>query len=472
MRRSPLVRLLPLAASLLPACSWPSPLPPRPNVILVVVDDLGWADLSCQGTTRWRTPHLDRLAREGLRFADGYAAGAVCSPSRAALLTGRAPARLGITDWIRARFQRPGGATPAANPVDYETEGDRPLACPPNPFWLDLDEVTIAELLRPLGYATAHIGKWHLGDDAWYPQHQGFDLNLGGCDFGQPPSYFDPYRTDALRGGIPGLPPRTPGEYLTDREAAEAVAFIERHRDRPFFLHLAHYAVHTPIQAPEELTRAMAAATGLAGRQAAYAAMVRRVDDALGALLAALDRLELADNTLIVFTSDNGGLLPVTDNAPLRSGKGFAYEGGIRVPLLARWPAVIAAGGVTAEPAISTDWLPTIADATGAPLPARPLDGASLLPLLRDPAAVLPPRDLVWHFPHYRGDQEPFSILRRGPWKLIQRWQGPSWELFDLAADPGEARDLAAAQPDRVRELAAALAAQLTAMGARLPRPR
>ncbi len=445
--------------------------PPPPNVILVVVDDLGWADLGCTGSTYHETPNLDRLAQQGVRFTDAYAACAVCSPTRAALLTGRSPARTGITDWIRARFQRPGGATPEAHPTDYEGGPRQALLCPPNPFWLDLDEVTIAELLAERGYATAHIGKWHLGDDAWYPEHQGFAENFGGCDYGQPPTYLDPFTTKSLPQGIPGLPGRTPGQYLTDREADEAVAFVGRNSARPFYLHLCHYAVHTPIEADPARLRHYRAKPKTNQANAAYATMVESVDRAMGRILAALDEHGIADRTLVVFTSDNGGLVPVTDNAPLRSGKGTQYEGGIRVPLLVRWPGVIAAGCVDALPVTSVDWLPTIAAATGAPLPGRELDGISLLPRLRDPGATMPGRRLFWHFPHYRGELGPHGIVRDGRWKLIEHHAGPRFELYDLAADLGERRDLAPAQPERVQALSAALHEHLAAVGARLPRP-
>lgn len=451
--------------------------PPAPlNVVIILADDLGWIDLSCQGSSFYDTPHIDRLAREGIRFTDAYAAAAVCSPTRAALLTGRAPARTGVTDWIRSRFQRPGHATPEHNPTAYEGGPRRKLLCPPNPFWLASDEVTLAELLAARGYATCHVGKWHLGDDAWYPEHQGFDENHGGCDFGQPPSYFDPYTNAQLPDGIPGLPPRRAGEYLSDREADEAAAFIRRQGQRPFFLYLAHYAVHTPIQAKAEVAARYARKAqedqpkGLK-RNAQYAAMVESVDDSVGKVLATLDEQGIADRTLVVFTSDNGGLLGPTDNSPLRSGKGYPYEGGIRVPLIVRWPGVIAPGRTSSLPATSVDWLPTVADATSTPRPERELDGMSLLPHLRAADAAMPQRRLFWFFPHYRGDETPYGIVRDGAWKLIVRYEGPTHELYDLSADPSEAHDLASAEPARVRELAAALADHLTATGAHLPRP-
>lgn len=445
------------------------PAPPPPNVIFVLVDDLGWADLGCQGSGFFRTPNLDRLAAQGVRFTQAYAAAAVCSPTRAAILTGRAPARTGITDWIRARFQRPDGVTPAQNPTSYETAPGRKLACPANPFWLEHDEVTLAELFTGAGYATCHVGKWHLGEADHAPGAQGFHENHGGCDYGQPPSYFDPYRNARLPEGIPTLPPRRTGEYLTDREADEVVSFIDRNATRPFFVYLAHYAVHTPLEGKAEVVARYAQHAERGKRSATYAAMVESVDDAMGKIVAALEARGLSERTLVVFTSDNGGLLGPTDNTPLRSGKGYPYEGGIRVPAIVRWPAAIPEGRVSDLPITSVDWLPTLCAAAGVPLPQRPLDGVSLLPHLRDPSTPSPSRRLFWFFPHYRGDESPWAIARAGDLKLIERFEG-SVELFDLAADPREQRDLAAARPDAVAELRAALAEHLDATGARLPR--
>lgn len=446
----------------------------RPNFVLIVADDLGWADLSSQGSRYYETPNLDRLASEGMRFASAYAACAVCSPTRAALLTGRYPARIGVTDWIRARFQRGAIRAPEANPAEYVGDPSRKLLCPPNPYRMEREEVTIAEALKPLGYATCHVGKWHLGDEAWYPDRQGFDRNVGGCDYGQPPSYFDPYRSPALPEGIPNLEPRRKGEYLTDREADEAARFIRENRSRPFFLYLAHYAVHTPLQAKADVVAKYARKPKAGQSHPTYAAMVESVDDAAGAVLAALEEAGVAGRTLVAFTSDNGGLLGSTNNAPLRSGKGYPYEGGIRVPLLVRWPGRIPPGSVSAEPVSSIDWFPTILEAAGAGLPeGREIDGVSLLEHLESGGAKpLPRRSLFWHFPHYRGpDVAPYSIVRSGGWKLIRWYEGPTVELFHLADDPSESRNLAASLPDRVRELDAELAAHLEAVGARLPRP-
>ncbi|MEC7883421.1 MAG: sulfatase, partial [Verrucomicrobiota bacterium] len=342
---------------------------PQTNIILILVDDLGWMDLSGQGSSYYETPNLDRLAAQGMRFTNAYAASAVCSPTRAAVQTGRYPARLGVTDWIRSRFQ--GGAIPAdkENPAGF-TGGRRNFLVPKNALWMESEEITIAELLKPAGYISCHIGKWHLGADDWYPQKQGYDFNFGGCDYGQPPSYFDPYNNSKhkhamIRAGIPHLPGRKPGQYLSDREAEEAVDFIEKHNDKPFFLNLNNYAVHTPIQAKEAVTAKYDKKPKTIQKNAKYAAMVESVDDCVGRIMAVLEKHRIADRTVIIFTSDNGGLLGPTNNSPLRSGKGYAYEGGIRVPLLIKWPGVVNPGTTSDQPVISVDYFPTIAEVTG-----------------------------------------------------------------------------------------------------------
>lgn len=447
------------------------------NVILVLVDDLGWRDLSCQGSPYYRTPHVDELAKGGVRFTNGYAACAVCSPTRAAVMTGCYPARLGVTDWIRARFQRRGVGTPDRNPTAYVDNPAKRLLCPPNPYWMEHAELTIAEVLAPLGYATCHIGKWHLGDAAWYPQHQGFAENFGGCDFGQPPSYFDPFTNKRLPEGIPHLAPRSPGEYLTDREADEAVKFIRRNQDRPFFLYLAHYAVHTPIQAKPTVAEQYAPDRDRGLKSAAYAAMVESVDDAMGRVLETLETCGLTDRTLVIFTSDNGGLDRdgnPTENAPLRSGKGYPYEGGIRVPLIFRWPAKIAAGSVSYAPACSIDLFPTIVDAIGARVPEeRTIDGLSLVDHLTSGGSVPLGRTcLFWHFPHYRHNPGPYSIVRNGAMKMIKYYEGPVFELYDLEHDPGESVDLEAVRPQQVAALNVELETHLQSVGAKLPRER
>ena len=444
----------------------------KPNVVLINVDDLGWTDLGCYGSDFYETPNIDRLAAGGMRFTDGYAACAVCSPSRAALMTGRYPARLGITDWIRARFQ--GGSMPAdgKNPGGYTRVKGRPLMVAKNPLWMEHDEVTIAELLREAGYVTCHIGKWHLGMDAWYPQHQGFDYNFGGCDYGQPPSYFDPFANKRLPHGIPHLAGRRADEYLSNREADEAAMFIRKHAEQPFFLYLANYAVHTPIQGrPDLVAKYQRKAAGKNHQRPDYAAMVESVDECVGQVLATLDELSLTKNTLVIFTSDNGGLLPVTSNAPLKLGKGYAEEGGIRVPLIVRWPGKVKAGSVTDTPAIGVDILPTICQAVGVPQPAdRPIDGTSLMPVILQTGSLS--RDaLFWHFPHYRGKILPYSIIRQGSWKLIKRYEGNKLELYHLEDDLSETTNLATAHPDRTRAMTRQLDRWLASVGAIVPKP-
>ncbi len=445
----------------------------KPNFIFILVDDMGWADIGCNGSRYYETPNIDKLASQGMRFINAYAACAVCSPTRASIMTGRYPARLGVTDWIRSRFQ--GGKIPEdkKNPTEYAGGEKQRLLCPPNALWMELDEITIAEMLQSAGYTTCHIGKWHLGADDWYPEKQGFDYNIGGCDYGQPPTYFDPYFRKG-QGDIPTLKPRREGEYLTDREADEAVQFIREHKDRPFFLYLAHYAVHTPIEAKADVTKKYQAKPPTQQKNAKYAAMVESVDDAVGRICSALDESKLADNTVIFFTSDNGGLLPITNNAPLRSGKGYPYEGGIREPLIVRWPGVVRPGSTSDEPVISVDYFPTLCEAAGVPLPTdRDIDGVSLVRHLRSGATQSLRRDaLFWHFPHYRGaDVVPYSIVRAGEWKLIKRYEGKTFELFNLQDDLAERDDLSEARPEKVRELEAKLQTWLTRIHAKLPRP-
>ena len=451
----------------------------QPNIVLILVDDLGWMDLSCQGSDFYRTPNVDRLAKEGMRFTSGYAACAVCSPTRAAVQTGRYPHRVGVTDWIRSRFQRGNIGTPEKNPTEYVGGKNRALLCPPNPYWMAHEEITIAEALKESGYKTAYIGKWHLGDPDWYPEQQGYDENYGGCDYGQPPSYFDPFnqpkgRHETLRSGIYNLPGRKEGEFLTHREGDEAEALIRKWKDKPFFIQVAHYAVHTPIQAINDV-RLKYSKPGKTQGNDKYAAMVESVDDSTGQILRTLDELGLAKDTLVIFTSDNGGLDNggnPTNNDPLRSGKGYAYEGGIRVPFLARWPGHVPASIVSATPVSSIDIFPTIMEAAGRSNPIdRPIDGVSLMSHFRSNGECCLGREsLFWHFPHYRHNPGPYSIIRKGDWKLIKFWAGPT-ELYNLAEDLGETKDLFGTMPDKAKELEEELLAGLTAQEAKLPKP-
>ena len=418
------------------------------NLIVVLVDDMGWKDLGCQGSPCYRTPHIDALAASGVRYTAGYSACTVCSPSRAALLTGLAPARLHLTDWI-AGHEKP----------------DAPLVIPDWSKQLSLEAVTLAERLAAAGYATATIGKWHLGAAGFEPERQGFDRNRGGTPKGQPPSYFSPYR-------IPTLADGPDGEYLTDREADEAIDFIAAHRDRPFFLYLPHHAVHTPLQAKPDVAARYAALPEGPARppNATYAAMVEGVDDALGRIVATLDTLGIRDRTAIVFTSDNGGQAGITDNTPLRAGKGSAYEGGVRVPLVISWPGRTTPGATCDEPVITTDIAPTILDCLALD-GGEALDGVSLRPTFT--GGRLPREALYWHYPHYHpGGATPHSAIRSGDWRLVHFYEDGRDELYDLAADPGERNDMAATAVDRRTALRARLDAWLAAVDAQLPTRR
>lgn len=454
-------RLLLLAALLsLPVAASRAADPMKPlNVVVVLADDLGWTDLACYGSDLHETPHLDRLAKDGMRFTQGYSACTVCSPTRAALLTGKYPARLRITDWI-----------PGAMP-------DNPkLLVPDWAKFLPTTETTLARLFHDKGYATAAIGKWHLGGEASYPDKHGFDLNVAGTDKAQPPSYIAPWN-------IPTLAEGKPGDYLTDRLAEEAEQFIDRSKDRPFFLYLAHFAVHLPVQGRPDLVAKYKAKVraGLAHTNPAYAAMVESLDASVGRVRAKLAALGLADRTLVVFTSDNGGRVPTTSNRPLRYGKASAYEGGVRVPLIVHWPGVTKPGAVSEVPVITMDLFRTLAEAAGLRVPdagpgaiAPGCDGVSLVPVLRG-AGGLPPRDLFWHYPHHQhyqlGGTMPYGAVRSGDLKLIEFFNDMRAELYDLKADVGEQHDLAAERPEVARRLRARLHAWRQEAGAQMPTP-
>ena len=339
---------------------------------------------------------------------------------------------------------------------------------------MERDELTIAELLKTKGYATGFIGKWHLGPKGYWPEDQGFDFNVGGSSFGQPPHYFDPYPPEHQIVTFPNLEPRKAGEYLTDREADEAVGFIDRNQDRPFFLMLAHYAVHAPIQAKQELIAKYERKPKTNQKVPKYAAMVESVDDALGKVVSALKKNGLLENTLVVFTSDNGGAVhfPATDNAPLRKGKGFPYEGGIREPYIFHWPAQIGAGQVSDEVIISNDLFSTFAAVAGAEIPkGHEPDGLDLSRVLTQGSRL--DRDtLVWHFPHYwwGTNVKPYSVIREGDLKLIYRYQQDSYELYDLSVDLSETLDLAQSRPGDVVRLKKKLDEILKSQGAKFPR--
>jgi arylsulfatase A len=446
--------LLPSEAALRAADS-----PRRPNVIVILADDLGWTDLACYGSDLHETPHLDQLAKDGMKFTQSYSACTVCSPSRAALLTGKYPARLRITDWI-----------PGLMPDNAK------LLVPDWTKFLPTTETTIAQLFRSGGYATAAIGKWHLGGEAYYPDKHGFDVNIAGTDKAQPPSYIAPWK-------IPTLAEGKDGDYLTDRLAEEAVRFIGRAKDKPFFLYLAHFAVHTPIQGRADLVAKYRARLkpGRAHTNAAYAAMVEGLDASLGRLRARLAELNLADRTIIIFTSDNGGRVPTTSNRPLRLGKASAYEGGVRVPLIVHWPGVTKPGRVSETPVITMDLFPTLVDMAGLSVPESGLekgaarrDSVSLVPLLRGTGG-LTRAELFWHYPHHQhyqlGGTMPYGAIRSGDFKLIEFFNDRHVELYNIRADIGEERDLAKGQPKLVEELRARLHAWRRDIGAQMPTP-
>lgn len=451
---------------------------PGPNFVVILVDDLGWKDLGCYGSTFHETPHTDRLASEGARFTEAYAASPVCSPTRAGLLTGIHPARLKITDWIG------GEQAGLLLPADYRRQ-------------LPLEEITLGDALKTGGYATAFIGKWHLGERGFFPENQGFDLNVGGHAAGQPASYFYPYKNPQRLWDVPGLEGGSEGEYLTDRLTDEAVRFISTHREQPFLLFLSHYAVHTPIQSREELAEKYrkkldtipppAGPAYVPERESrakqhqdnpAYAGMMESLDQSVGRVVSALEESGLAGNTVIILTSDNGGLSTLpgnspTSNAPLRAGKGWLYEGGIRVPLIIRWPGVTTAGTIITEPVTSMDLYATMMEVVAVPAtPERARDGMSLSPLLRG-SGNLKREALYWHFPHYHGSgNRPSGAVRAGDYKLIEWFEDGVVELYDLARDPGEKLDLAGRMPDKTNELKEMLHRWRAEVDARMPRPR
>jgi arylsulfatase A-like enzyme len=440
------------------------------NFVFFLVDDLGWKDLTCQGSTFYDTPNVDRLAAGGMRFTDAYAACPVCSPTRASIMAGKYPARVGITNYIPGR--RPGRLLDA----DYL-------------HYLPLEEVTLAEALKAAGYATFFAGKWHLGSEAYWPEHQGFDVNKGGTERGGPyggKKYFSPY-------GNPRLEDGPPGEHLPDRLASETARFIEANRDRPFLAYLSFYSVHTPLMARQDLQakyqkrkqdRSLEDQWGQEGQRkvrqvqchAVYAGMVEAMDQAVGKVLDTLDRLHLAADTAVFFMSDNGGLSTSeghpTSNLPLRAGKGWLYEGGVREPMIIRWPGVAKGGGTCHEPVTSTDFYPTILDMAGLPLrPQQHCDGLSLVPLLKR-TGKLQREAIYWHYPHY-GNQggSPGGAVRAGDWKLIEFYEDMHVELYNLKDDIGEKNDLAARMPDKADQLRKMLHDWRRAVGAKMPKP-
>jgi len=465
MNRRAFLSSLPLAASGLRAAVAPSP-----NIVLILADDLGWSDLGCYGSDLHHTPNLDAMARGGIRFTEAYSAAPICSPTRASIMTGKHPARLGMTIWREGALRPP--------------DRNLPLLPPRSEPDLAPSDITLAEALKAKGYLTAHIGKWHLGDADHSPQANGFDIGIGGTHWGAPQTYFYPYRGRQRFGGefryVPGLDFGRRGEYLTDRLTDEALKVMDYAGSQPFFLYLAHHAPHTPIEGkPETVKRYQARIkAGMKHRNAAYAAMVESLDDSVGRVAAYLKSKNLERNTLVLFMSDNGGYInpfdgqPVTNNAPLRSGKGSLYEGGLRVPMIAGGAGVGRHGVADATPVVSQDIYRTILDVAGlggSDGYRAAVDAVSLASLIGGESRTLAREQLCFHYPHYYATTTPASSIRRGQWKLIEYFEGPRLELYDLANDPGETRDLAPAKPDLARGLAERLRAWREEVGARLP---
>lgn len=419
----------------------------------MLIDDLGYADFGCQGNTFHETPHLDKLAADGLRFTHAYSACVVCSPSRAALLTGQYPARLRITDWI------PG-----------YPQGNTKLKLPAWTQHLPVNTWNMAKAFHEGGYATASIGKWHLGGPAHYPEQVGFDVNIGGTERGEPGRYFPPYGVKTLSDG-------PADEFLSDRLTREACAWIEAQQGKPFFLYLPHYAVHTPLGGkPSVIEKYRRKARELKqSRNAVYAALVESVDDSVGQLRAKLAELKIDKQTIILVTSDNGGQLggaknPITSNAPLRSGKGSTYEGGIRVPMLMYWPNRTTAHSICDVPVMTIDIFPTLMETCGLRVPPdHVVDGESLAALTSS-TARLQRGALYWHYPHYHpGGASPYSAIRIGEWRLVEYHEDQRVELFNLKTDESEKNNVAESEPERVKTLKAQLHAWLKQVDAQMP---
>jgi arylsulfatase A-like enzyme len=443
----------------------------HPNIVVILADDLGAVDLGCYGADLIETPRLDALARQGILFKQAYASAPVCSPTRAAFMTGKHPARLGITIWAEGSLEGP---------------KNRKLLQADSKHDLPLEEVTLAERLHDAGYATALIGKWHLGNADHAPETQGFDLNIGGTRWGAPQTFFWPYKGAGRFGSdfryLPGLPLGKAGDYLTDKLTDAALAFIDSAGQQPFFLLLTQHAPHTPIEAPPGEVEHFRAKLRpeMKHQNATYAAMVHNLDANVGRVLDHLQARGLSDKTIVIFTSDNGGYIgidrrgghtaPCTNNDPLRSGKGSLYEGGIRVPLIIRWPGI--AAGDRTQPVTTTDLFFTLL--TTARISAagdQPADGLDLSAVVRDSSTKLARDALYWHYPHYYETTTPVSAIRTGDWKLLEYFEDSRQELFNLKEDPQEKRDLAKDQAQKTAELQQKLAAWREGIGAKLPQP-
>lgn len=437
-----------------------------PNIVLIMADDLGWKDLHCYGNDKLDTPNIDRLAEQGLLFTDAYSASPVCTPTRAALMTGESPARLNITNHA-------GG-----HPLNFQKPGTDLIT----PVWLrhlPLERVTLAEQLKGAGYATGFVGKWHLSNRYRSPseskntkpteeelraEHQGFDINIGGCRFGGPPSYFSPYK-------IPNLQGKFDGEYLPDRCADECIDFIKssEKKGQPFFLCWWNYSVHYPFQAPDDLIAKYEQRKGPGVENPTYAAMIEGMDRSIGKVIHAIDDQGLSKDTLVIFTSDNG---PFAANVkPLRAEKGYLYEGGIRVPMIVRWPGRVKPSTTTSTPVITMDIHATILEATRLqPDPSNVPDGVSLVPMLKG-ESDLNRESIYFHYPNYafhKGNRLG-SAVRSGDYKLIKYYDDDSTELYDLNNDISESRDLADEMPEKAQQLHTELEAWLKQTNASRP---
>lgn len=452
----------------------------QPNIVFILADDLGWSDLGCYGSTFHATPNIDALAEKSMRFTQAYAANPLCSPTRGSILTGLHPARLGITapachlpqEVLKSQLVKKG---PPQNPALHAVSATR----------LTTDHFTLAKLLKSLGYVTAHFGKWHLGLAPYSPKQHGFDTDVPGWHGPGPSgSYLAPWKSPkfALQA--------KPGDHVEDRLTDEAVAFIRRHRDRPFFLNYWAFSVHSPYDSKPDLVEKYRkkARPGAPQRHPVYAAMVECLDHNVGRLLRALVEAGVADDTLVIFFSDNGGVhwagdarmfadVPITSNRPLRGGKATLYEGGIRVPLLVRWPGKTRPGSRSDAVVQSTDFLPTLAEILGVALKKnQAVDGRSFVPALLGKQHERGPT--FCHFPHYtpKAGGRAATSVRSGDWKLIRFYcEGEDlknrFELYDLRKDIGEKNDLSEAYPERVRALDRSIDDFLRETGAVVPSP-
>lgn len=447
----------------------------QPSFIFILVDDMGWSDAVCYGSSFYETPNIDRLATNGIRFTDAYAACPVCSPTRASIMAGKYPARLDITDWI------PGRQATGPRP-------DQKMLSQPFRQELSLEELTIAESLRAADYQTFFAGKWHLGGEGFYPEDQGFNTNVGGWEKGSPQGgYFAPYENPKLVDG-------PQGEHLADRLTDEALKFLNSVGQKPFFLYLSFYSVHTPLQAKSDLVRRYEEKARRLppfegprfipeGRNEArqaqdhpvYSGMIHTLDENIGKLLDGLERLALTEKTIVFFTSDNGGLSTSegspTSNLPLRAGKGWLYEGGIRTPTIVCWPGVVTPESISDEPIISTDFYPTILEMAGLqPRPGHFFDGLSLAPLLRGTEDSLHRDALFWHYPHYSNQGGgPGGAVRMGDFKLIEFFEDDHVELYNLREDIGEQHDLARENPEVTERMRKRLQSWREELGAKMP---